>query len=211
MRQSTEVEVQAFRRLLDAECIHVRLMMKNQLLQPIEGSLVRDALADLSTGDPLFIAASGFFPVAVDAKQVSYNVLDDESLLKNSASVHFLLDGHLELNTFRVRFGPHEIRIHQLYLAQPTQTAQTEHEQLFGLQRACQPLTWGLIVATTALAPADCDVLRYSFTNVNLCPQAVRAHVRGIGRRHLFVVTDHRTRKCWLGKVDYKGRSRNMT
>lgn len=159
-------------------------MAQDQLLQPEEGALVGHVLTHLSNGSP-GVLGSCLYLVAIRAKQIGDNILNDEHLLEDSGSEDFLLDGQLDLNTLRVRFGPHKVGVNQFHLVNLTHAAQAKAEQLFAFESDCQPTARWFMVTATSLTPLDGYLLGNTVRDVHLAANTVDTHVGRIRRRNL--------------------------
>ena len=129
---SREEEIDTIVNFLDVDCITVGTVLEDKLLEVEESTLVGDLLANLDDGAPCVVRET---LLTIGALLVGLDELDFEGLLQNGALEGFLLDGDLQLDTTRVRFGPDEGGVDNADFVQTTQFAKTEGEEFtrFGL------------------------------------------------------------------------------
>ena len=127
-----EEEINTVVNFLDVDCVAMGTVLEDKLLEVEESTLVSDLLANLDDGAPCVVCKT---LLTIGALLVGLDEFDFESLLQNGALESFLLDGDLQLDTARVRFGPDEGGVDDADFVQTTQFAKTEGQEFtrFGL------------------------------------------------------------------------------
>jgi len=132
-----EEEIDTVVNFLDVDCIAVSAVLEDKLLEVEESTLVGDLLADLDDGAPCVVCET---LLTIGALLVGLNELDFEGLLEDGSLESFLLDGDLQLDTTRVRFGPDEGGVDNADFVQTAQLAQTEGKKLTRFRLGNEPL-----------------------------------------------------------------------
>lgn len=99
--------------LVDVRAVLVGVVLKDELLEEQEGTLVGDLLTDLNAGLPGVLGGetgTGRALAGLDDKR------KDEGLLEDSVGENLLLDRDLELDAARVRLRPDELGVDQANL-----------------------------------------------------------------------------------------------
>lgn len=100
---------------LDVGTISMSFVLEKKLLQVKECFSMIGLLAHLNQGSPKVF---GLPSMAISTHHRADNEFNDKYLLQYGSTHHFLLNGQLDFDTARMRFGPHKIGVNKLHLVQ---------------------------------------------------------------------------------------------
>lgn len=171
------IKVETILDFFDVECILVRAIFQNELLEVQECPLVRHLLSELNSSSESVVREAG---LAIRALLIGHDKYNFKCLLDNGTLKGFLLDCDLDLDTARVGFGPDKTGVDNADFVEAGELAQTDSQELLRFEIGNDPAVGGLQPSLAVPAGVQNGLALNALRNVNGEPHAVVA--KGSGR-----------------------------
>lgn len=166
------IKVETILDFFDVECILVRAIFQNELLEVQECPLVRHLLSELNSSSESVVREAG---LAIRALLIGHDKYNFKCLLDNGTLKGFLLDCDLDLDTARVGFGPDKTGVDNADFVEAGELAQTDSQELLRFEIGNDPAVGGLQPSLAVSAHVEGGFALNALRNVDGEPHAVMA------------------------------------